>query len=46
MEIDPQKITFADLTGGVNSSLELIVPEYQRTYVWKIGEQITEFWED
>ena len=46
MNIDPQKITFSDLTEGQNSSLELIVPEYQRTYVWKVGEQITEFWED
>ena len=46
MNIDPKKITFSDLTEGSNSSLELKVPDYQRTYVWKKGEQISEFWQD
>ena len=46
MDIDPKKITFSDLTEGQNSSSVLIVPDYQRTYVWKVGEQIAEFWQD
>ena len=46
MNIEPKKITFADLTSGSNSSLELKVPDYQRGYIWKTNEQISEFWED
>ena len=39
---DPKKVSYLDLFGKT----ELKVPKFQRAFVWKQGEEISEFWND
>ena len=45
MNIETEKASFRKLMHDLENSY-LQVPDYQRDYVWKKGEQVEEFWQD